>query len=267
MKARTRTPLVDQLSFAGKKILVTGAASGIGRAICTRFDEAGATLVMVDSDARGLQATLASLTGAGHDLQVVDLEHKADIDALWTRLGTGSVPDVLVNNAGIYPMRDFLDVDEAYLRRTLDINLNATFWMCQNFIARRGSRGGVIVNTSSVEAILPFKDDMVHYSISKAGVLALTRSLARDYGGKGFRTNVVIPGAITTPGTQALVRNAILRLSFKLAKTGYAFQQRLANRRWGYPDDVAKVVLFLSSDLASYVQGAALPVDGGFLSS
>lgn len=247
--------------------MVTGAASGIGRAICARFDEAGATLVMVDSDPRGLDTTLASLSGTGHELQVVDLEHKFNIDALWARLGRHDLPEVLVNNAGIYPMRDFLEVDEAYLRRTLDINLNATFWMCQNFIRQRGSLGGVIVNTSSVEAILPFKEDMVHYSVSKAGVLALTRSLARDYGGKGYRTNVVIPGAITTPGTQALVRNAILRLSFKLAKTGYAFQQRLANRRWGYPDDVAKVVLFLSSDLASYVQGAAVPVDGGFLSS
>lgn len=264
---RKRTALVDQLSFAGKRVMVTGAGSGIGRAICARFDEAGAELVMVDSDRRGLEATLAILTGTEHQLEVVDLEHKLNVDALWRDFDRRGLPDILVNNAGIYPMRDFLEVDEAYLRRTLDINLNSTFWICQNFIAQRGSRGGVIVNTSSVEAILPFKDDMVHYSISKAGVLALTRSLARDYGSKGFRTNVVIPGAIATPGTQALVRNAVLRVSFKLAQTGYIFQQRLANRRWGYPDDVAKVVLFLSSDLASYVQGAAVPVDGGFLSS
>lgn len=265
--ARTQTRLVDQLSFAGKRVMVTGAGSGIGRAICARFAEAGATLILVDSNSRGLTATLATLTGADHESHVVDLEDKINIDHLWARLDEASLPDVLVNNAGIYPMKDFLEVDEAYLRHTLDINLNAALWMCQNFIGLRGSRGGVIVNTSSVEAILPFKEDMVHYSISKAGVIALTRSLARDYGNRGFRTNVVIPGAITTPGTQALVKNGILRLSFKLAKTGYAFQQRLANRRWGYPDDVAKVVLFLSSDLASYVQGAAIPVDGGFLSS
>lgn len=267
MVVRARTALIDQLSFAGKRVMVTGAGSGIGRAICARFDEAGAHLMMIDSDARGLTTTLASLNGTGHEQYVVDLERKANIDSLWARLTKGTSPDVLVNNAGIYPMRDFLEVDQSYLQRTLDINLNASFWMCQHFIRLRGSLGGVIVNTSSVEAILPFKEDMVHYSISKAGVLALTRSLAGDYGGKGFRTNAVIPGAITTPGTQALVKNALLRLSFKLAKTGYLFQQRLANRRWGYPDDVAKVVLFLSSDLASYVQGAAVPVDGGFLSS
>ena len=267
MVTRARTALTEQLSFSGKRVMVTGAGSGIGRAICTRFDEAGARLMMVDSDSRGLIATLAALSGEHHERYVVDLEHKANIDTLWARLTRSTSPDVLVNNAGIYPMRDFLEVDEAYLRRTLDINLNATFWMCQEFIRLRGSLGGAIVNTSSVEAVLPFKEDMVHYSISKAGVLALTRSLAGDYGGKGFRTNAVIPGAITTPGTQALVKNAVLRLSFKLAKTGYIFQQRLANRRWGYPDDVAKVVLFLSSDLASYVQGAAVPVDGGFLSS
>jgi 3-oxoacyl-[acyl-carrier protein] reductase len=149
----------------------------------------------------------------------------------------------------------------------MDINLNSVFWMCQNFIKRRGKQGGIIINISSIEAILPFKEDLVQYSISKSGVIALTRSLARDYGRKGFRANVILPGAIKTPGTRGLAKDAIVNLRLDLMKTGYDFQQRLALGRWGNPDEVAKVALFLASDLASYVQGAMIPVDGGFLSS
>lgn len=264
---RPQSALADALSFTGKTVLITGAASGIGRAIAARFEEAGARLLLVDLDQRGLEATLAPFASRGHELFQVDLEHRANIAEFWDRLDRSGTPDILVNNAGIYPFKDFLEVDEEYLRHTLDINLNSAFWMCQSFIDHRGKRGGVMVNTSSVEAILPFKNDLVHYAMSKAGVLALTRSLARDYGPKGFRSNAVIPGGITTPGTKLLVKDAILHFKFNLAKTGYLFQQRLANGHWGTPDDVAKVVLFLSSDLASYLQGVAIPVDGGFLSS
>ena len=129
------------------------------------------------------------------------------------------------------------------------------------------AKGKTIVNLSSIEAILPFKEDLAHYSVSKAGVLALTRSLARDYGRNNFRINTILPGAIKTPGTDTLVKMAISKMKVKLIKTGYDFQNRLALGRWGNPDEVAKVALFLCSDLASYVQGVMLPVDGGFLSS
>ena len=95
----------------------------------------------------------------------------------------------------------------------------------------------------------------------------MTRSLARDYGRNNFRINTILPGAIKTPGTDNLVKMAISKMKVKLIKTGYDFQNRLALGRWGNPDEVAKVALFLCSDLASYVQRAMLPVDGGFLSS
>jgi len=139
--------------------------------------------------------------------------------------------------------------------------------MCQNFIRKRKKLGGVIVNISSIEALIPFKADLAHYSISKSGVIALTRSLARDYGRKGFRVNGILPGAIKTPGTDSLVKTAITKLQLNLIKTKIDFESRLTLGRWGAPDEVAKVVLFLSSNMASYVQGAMIPVDGGFLSA
>lgn len=107
----------------------------------------------------------------------------------------------------------------------------------------------------------------MHYDISKAGVLALTRALAREYGKEGFRINAVVPGGIRTPGTEKLKREAVLKLRVDVIRTGMNFMSRLPLGRMGEPDEVARMVLVLASDLASYVQGALIPVDGGFLSA
>lgn len=103
--------------------------------------------------------------------------------------------------------------------------------------------------------------------MSKAGILSLTRALARAYGRQGFRVNALLPGAIKTPGTQQLAKTAVQRIQVDLLKTGYRFNSRLTLGRWGDADEVACVALFLASDLARYVQGVAIPVDGGFLAS
>ncbi len=102
----------------------------------------------------------------------------------------------MVNNAGIYPTKSFLDVDEAFLEKVMDINLNAVFWMCQHMIKSRLKIGGVIINMGSIEAIMPLKEDLCHYDISKAGIMVLSRALASEYGKHGFRINVLVPGGI-----------------------------------------------------------------------
>jgi NAD(P)-dependent dehydrogenase (short-subunit alcohol dehydrogenase family) len=188
------------------------------------------------------------------------------IETFWDQLGS-ELPDTLINNAGSYPLRDYLQVDAGFLEQVLRLNLEAAFWMCQRFIAGRKEQGGVIVNVSSIEALVPLRDDLIPYSVSKAGIVALTRTLAHAYCSQGFRVNVLLPGAIRTPGTERLRKAAVRHLNVDLLKTGYDFGQRLALGRWGEADEVACVALFLASDLASYVQGAAIPVDGGFLSS
>ncbi len=257
----------DIISFKGKKTLISGAASGIGSAISLRLAEAGSNLILVDIDEVGLKniKDLTESYGSQVDTFSTDLAKKESIDSLWEEIA-GTLPDIIINNAGIYPFKDYLEVDKSFYENTLDINLNSVFWMCQNFIRKRGSKGGVIVNISSIEAMIPFKVDLAHYSISKAGVMALTRSLARDYGRKGFRVNCILPGAIRTPGTEKLVKKAVTKMQLRLIRTGIDFNARLTLGRWGKPDEVAKVILFLASDMASYVQGAMIPVDGGFLS-
>ncbi len=258
----------DLLSMQGRRVLITGAASGIGKAMAVRFAEAHADLVLLDIDEAGLAQTVEDLgrTCATVTTHSVDLTEKAQIETFWSQLDTDG-PDTLINNAGSYRMRDFFEIDSRYLDKTLALNLESALWMCQSFIAKRKKVGGVIVNISSVEAIVPFRDDLIPYGMSKAGIITLTRSLAHAFGKQGFRVNALVPGAIKTPGTQQLMKAAIQHVNVDLMKTGYHFGTRLSLGRWGLPDEVATVALFLASDLASYVQGAAIPVDGGFLSS
>ena len=260
-------PLSELVSLEGKRALVTGSAVGIGRAIAYRFAEARADLDLVDMNRDGLRAVRKELTGFESEISVhrTDLSKKEEIDALWEKL-EGKEPDILVNNAGIYPFRNFLEVDEAFFDRVMDINLNSAFWMCQNMIRRRLRRGGVIINVGTIEALLPFAKDLTSYSISKTGVIALTRSLAKEYGKNGFRINVIIPGGIVTPGTRGVAKE-VAKFRVDLVKLGYDYKQRLPLVRSGRPDDVARIALFLASDLSSYVHGALIPVDGGFLST
>jgi 3-oxoacyl-[acyl-carrier protein] reductase len=169
-----------------------------------------------------------------------------------------------VNNAGIYPFSGFVDAEEEFWRRVMEVNLFAVAWMCRSMIEQRGKKGGVIINLGSIEGVIPFMAEAAHYSVSKAGVIALTRALAKEHAGRGFRVNAVVPGGIVTRGTVSVARQ-VLQGQFGLIRDGIRFGQRLPARRLGRPDEVARMVLVLASDLASYVHGAAIPVDGGFL--
>lgn len=259
--------LQHMLSLEGRRTLITGAASGIGKAMANRFAEAGSSLELVDIDEGKLRRVKEELAGRKVEvwLHHTDLSKKAEIDSLWEEL-RGREPDILVNNAGVYPFRKFAEVDEASLNGVLAINLNAVFWMCQRMVARRDVQGGVIINVSSIEAILPFKEGLTHYGPSKAGVIALSRSLAKELGRKGFRVNVILPGGINTPGTRGVAKG-VLRGQLGLIKDGVEFMSRLPLGRMGDPDEVARMAVVLASDLSSYMTGALVPVDGGFLSA
>jgi NAD(P)-dependent dehydrogenase (short-subunit alcohol dehydrogenase family) len=257
----------ELISLQGHQALITGAAAGIGRAITQRFAEAGAELNLVDRDAAALNAFTRELakTGAKARSFVVDLSSKNDIEHLWEEIGS-PFPDILVNNAGIYPFRDFTDIDQDFVDRVMDTNLHSVTWNCYEMIRRRRKQGGIIIKLGSIEAVLPFKDDLAIYSVSKAGVIALTRALAKEHAKHGFRVNALLPGGILTKGTKSAAKG-VLQFKLGLMKTGWDFRQRLPAARFGLPDEVARMALMLASDLASYVHGAVIPVDGGFLSA
>lgn len=260
--------LTDLLAFSGKSVLITGAAAGMGAATAKRFAEAGANLILLDLDERGLRSVQESLSGDNCRVETyaIDLGSKEEIDRFWDTLAPNQ-PDILINNAGIFPFNDFLHSDEEFVQKVLDVNLLSVYWMCQHFIRRRikARQEGSIVIVGSIEAMLPFKDDLAHYSMSKAGIMALTRALARDFGRKGIRVNAVLPGGIKTKGLMRAVRG--VWRSPKLIKDGISFTSRLSLGRWGRPDEIARVILFLASEMASYMTGTLVPVDGGFLSA
>jgi len=260
--------LMDLLSLKGKTALVTGAAVGIGRAISIRFGEAGANLLLIDINEEGLNQTKEDILRFKVDVKTykIDLSEKKYIENFWESLD-GIEPDILVNNAGIYSFKNFLELEEDFLEKTMKVNLYSALWMSQEMIKRRGKKGGIIINVGSIEAILPFAKNLVHYDISKMGIIALTRALAREYGKQGFRVNAVIPGGIETERVKELKKKAALTFDVDLMKIGKNFKSRLPMGRFGTPDEVARVVLFLASDLSSYVHGALVPVDGGFLST
>ncbi len=255
------------ISLDGKRALITGSAVGIGKAIAARFAEAGADLLLADIDENFMDRTKRELDRFGTDIRTfqIDLARKEEREQLWDGLN-GNAPDILVNNAGIYPFKDFLDVDESFYKRVIETNLDSVYWMCQRMISTRKRTGGVIINVGSIEAVLSFKEDLAHYSVSKAGVIALTRALAKEHGKDGFRINAILPGGIITPGTKSAAKE-ILKMKLGLLKTGFEFRQRLPIGRFGSADEVARIALVLASDLASYVHGAAIPIDGGFLAA
>ncbi|MHA1603159.1 MAG: SDR family NAD(P)-dependent oxidoreductase [Candidatus Freyarchaeota archaeon] len=261
----TLRPLSELLSLKGRRALITGSAMGIGKAIAYRFAEAGASLELVDKEDLNVVKKELSKFNVEINIHKMDVSKKVEIDTLWEKL-TGREPDILVNCVGIYPFKSFLEVDESFLNMQIKTNLYSAFWMCQHMIRKRLQRGGVIINIGTIEAILPFEKWLAHYAISKAGVCALTRALAKEYGEYGFRINAVLPGYTMTPGT-ARAAEQLQELGIDPTEHGKRYFSRLPLGRIGEPEEVANMVLVLASDLSSYVHGALIPVDGGFLST
>ncbi|MFC2083088.1 SDR family NAD(P)-dependent oxidoreductase [Candidatus Bipolaricaulota bacterium] len=261
-------PGLDALiSLKGKRALITGAAAGIGKAIAYRFAEAGAALILVGRSGDNLAKTESELAGLGTQVSshVVDVSNKSAIDDLWASL-SGSEPDILVNNVGTYPLKHFVDVDEVFYQQVMKTNLDSVYWMCQHMIAGRMDQGGVIVNIGSTDGIRPFKEALSHYSISKAGVIALTKTLGKEYAKHGFRVNAIVPGAMR-PADAKAVGKQLRKGGLGVVKTGLEYMQRIPAGRLGHSDEVARIALVLASDLASYVHGAVIPIDGGFLAT
>jgi len=267
-KKKMMKSIEELLNLKGKTAVVTGAANGIGKAIVKRLSESGCNLILTDIDRTGLDETIKQLNGTEVRIEShsFDLAQKESIDCFWSEIDARKV-DILINNAGVYPFKNFMKLDYAYLEKVMQVNLYSVLWMCQNMIRHRKRRGGVIVNFSSIEAILPFKVDLTQYSVGKMGVIALTRDLAREFSNKGFRINAILPGGIVSNGTKAAAKTVLTQGKVGLISDAFHFIHRIPARRLGQPDEVARVALMLCSDMSTYVHGAMIPVDGGFLSA
>jgi len=244
-------------SIAGRVALVTGAASGMGRATAHLFADEGARVAVLDLAPERVAAVVAEIEAAGGVAAgfAVDVADAARVRALPDELAARLGPlDILVNNAGVSCIAPLEAPDyEATWARTLGVNLEAQVRLIRAFLSQLGRAGaGRIVNIASTEG-LGATAGISPYTASKHGVVGLTRSLAVELGARGVTVNCVCPGPIHTGMTAAIPDEA---------KRKFA-RRRVPLRRYGDPEEVAHMTLSLVLPAASYVNGAVIPVDGG----
>jgi NAD(P)-dependent dehydrogenase (short-subunit alcohol dehydrogenase family) len=247
------------LDFTGKVALVTGSGSGLGSGIALRFAEAGAAVVVnYRSSAAGAQAVVSQIEAAGGQAVALqaDVTRKVEVERLITQTveDFGRL-DVLVNNAGVYPLSTLLEMSEAEWDEVVNSNLRSTF-LCTQAAARQmlaQGEGGAIVNIASIEGENPAPMHS-HYNAAKGGVVMHTAAAANELGPHGIRVNVVSPGLIWREGIEQAWPDGVERF-LKAAPLG----------RLGRPDDVADACLFLASPAARWITGANLRVDGGVM--
>lgn len=256
--------LSHAISLSGKSAIVTGGAKGIGFGIAYRFAEAGAKVLIADTDEAGAVEAAKQLQGRGWTAEAMraDVSKAADAEALAARAAEalGSL-DILVNNAGIYPMMKLEDLTEEKIEKILSINLKGAMLCTKAAVGKMiaQGKGGRIINISSIDAIKPYTLGLSVYDASKHGLYGFTMSMALELAPHKIAVNAIAPGGINTPGTGAGHRDAALE------KEMQAFAQHIPMKRLGEPDDIGKVALFLASDLAGYMTGAQIVVDGGAL--
>jgi NAD(P)-dependent dehydrogenase (short-subunit alcohol dehydrogenase family) len=249
----------------GKVALITGAGSGMGRLASELFAREGARIVASEIvEAAGLE-TAARVRAAGGEAVFVrtDVSREADVvEAVRTGEAAFGRIDVLYNNAGIFPAEDgsVVDLDQAVWDRVMNINLKGIYLVCKHGVpALLRSGGGSIINIASFVALVGCTVPQDAYTASKGAVIALTKSLAVQFGPKGIRSNAICPGPIETPLlTEWLLTNPEAK-RIRLA--------RIPMGRFGRPEDIVYLAMYLASDESSWTNGAVLVADGGITSN
>jgi NAD(P)-dependent dehydrogenase (short-subunit alcohol dehydrogenase family) len=258
------------LGLEGKVVVITGAATGIGRATAHAFAREGAVLGLIDIDGEELERTAAGADGAAAaHLAVADLASEAGVTGGLDQVlaAAGGRIDVLFNNVGSGAVRAFDELDDAAWQRTLELNFFSQVRAIRHVLPlMRGQGTGVIVNNSSDLARQP-ESVPIDYGVSKAAVLSLTKALARSEG-PAIRVGAVAPGPIwsefwSKPGGFAETLGEFHGMDPKAAVEHEMALRRLPMARLGTPEEVANVVVFMASDAATFVTGTVWGVDGG----
>lgn len=244
------------MGLKGKTVLVTGASRGIGRSIALAFAKEGANLVInYTSNQAAAEAVVEEIQGFNVKALAVqaDISKEEDVSSLMEEIkdNFGGV-DILVNNAGVTKDNLFVRMKEEDWDRVIDVNLKGTF-LCSKAVVRQMIRQkyGRIINMSSVVGVLG-NPGQANYCASKAGVIGFTKALAREVATKNITVNAIAPGFIETDMTDVLPENI-----------KEALIDSIPMKKYGKPEDISNLVVFLSSDKASYITGQVIHVDGG----
>jgi len=244
--------------FTQKVVVVTGAGSGIGEASAKRFAEEGASVVLVGRTAQKLEETLAGMTPGDHLVAACDVSEVEQVKQLSeTVLKKYGRVDVLVNNAGVIVQGRVHEVGLDAWKTLMKTDLDGVFHGVHYFMPALLASKGNVVNISSVSG-LGGDWGMSIYNAAKGAITNFTRALAMDYGADGVRVNAVCPGFTLTDLTEDASQDQELM---------ERFYDRIPLRRAGEADDIARAILFIASDEASYITGVNLPVDGGITAS
>jgi len=256
----------ESTRFAGRVAVVTGAASGIGKATAARLAREGARVAAVDRHLVGAEETAAAIRAAGGTARAYacDVADSAQVAAAAQAIEHDlSSVDVLANVAGIGDAvgSDITELDDARWNLVLAVNLSGTFYWCRALLPGMAARGcGAVVNVSSLAGRSKSANAGAAYTASKAGLLGLTRHLAFDYGPRGVRVNAICPGGVDTPLLRAgRAGETPEERSVRLTAYGHF----MPIKRISTPDEQAAAIAFLASDEASYINGVSLDVNGG----
>lgn len=258
----------ELLNLSGKAAIVTGGAKGIGQGIAYRLAEAGAAVLVADIDGTTAQATAKELTDKGWKAEgfTVDVSDETQVQAMIDacKESFGSV-DILVNNAGIFPSQPVAQMSAEDFERVIHVNLRSVFLTTKHASeVMKTQGGGKIINITSIDALHPSMVGLAHYDASKHGVWGFTKNSALELAEHNIHVNAIAPGGVATPGVAAMSQGASAE---QMAASTKAFMASIPMHRMGEPDEIGTVALFLASDMANYILGEQIVVDGGALLS
>lgn len=266
-------PTVNKLlDLSAKAAIITGGARGIGFAIAKRLAEAGAKVMIADLKEEEADKAAAELTALGYMSKavVVDVSKEEDVQKMVDdTISAFSTIDILVNDAGIFPSIPISQMTAEDFDQVIATNLRSVFLTTKKVSEKMigQNTGGKIINITSIDAIHPSSVGLAHYDASKHGVWGFTKNSALELSKHKIWVNSIAPGGIATPGVAEAQKSSPVPNGVDMAKVMEAFIAKIPLGRMGEPDDIAKVALFLASDMSSYMTGSQIVVDGGFLLS